>query len=204
MRTFLKWTVLAAAVLIAAIAVALAVFDWNRVRDEVGAVLSERLGREVEIAGDLDVDLSLHPRVTAHDVRVENAPWAEPDMPYMGRFPRISLQLDLPALLTATVRFDRIEIERPEVIVHRNAQGIVNWPLKGNGEDAGPSVRIDRLSVTDGKLHLVDESRSLDIALQLSYRLAERPAAGAPQGDGGARLSAWVRTGAGPSRRRTG
>ena len=68
--------------------------------------VSAELGRDVRIAGDLDVDLSLQPRITVTDVRLANPPWAS-DEPMLA-LARAEAVLDLRALIDGEVRLPEV------------------------------------------------------------------------------------------------
>ena len=64
-------------VLIAAAAIALALFDWNHARGWVSDKVKERTGRDLVI-GELRVHpFSLHPKVHAEEVSLSNAEWGD-------------------------------------------------------------------------------------------------------------------------------
>src|SRR5262245_61525541 len=75
-----------------AIALAVAYFDWNWFRGPLAEYLSARLGRPVTIEGDIGVDLSMRPLVTADSVVVGNATWATD--PTMARLARAAVRLE--------------------------------------------------------------------------------------------------------------
>ena len=78
----LKWvggSLLGMVVLLVLIAV---FFDWNWLRDPIARRVSSSTGRTFAINGDLEVHLSLRPRVIANDLVLGNAAGArEPQMP---------------------------------------------------------------------------------------------------------------------------
>ena len=72
----LKWIggILLGLVLVVVLIVAL--FDWNWLRDPIARKVSRATGRTFAINGDLNVHLSLHPRVIADNIVLGNAQWA--------------------------------------------------------------------------------------------------------------------------------
>src|SRR5688572_11239952 len=68
------WILLGIAV---AVAVPVALFDWNWLRGPLIAHLMERSGREIRVEHlDVDLGFSLTPTVHLRGVYVANAPWA--------------------------------------------------------------------------------------------------------------------------------
>ena len=64
--------------LMVALIVFLAWFDWNYLRGPISRIASERLNRDVEIRGDLDVDiLRWTPEVHVEGLRIGGPEWAD-------------------------------------------------------------------------------------------------------------------------------
>jgi uncharacterized protein involved in outer membrane biogenesis len=52
----------------------LILFDWNWLKGPIEGKVSGRLGRPFHIHGDLNVELSLKPRITVEGAELGNAP----------------------------------------------------------------------------------------------------------------------------------
>ena len=63
-------------VLIAGIYAFLAYYDFNRLKPMITQAVKDATGRELTIAGDIDVGLSFPPTLTAEDISFQNAPWS--------------------------------------------------------------------------------------------------------------------------------
>lgn len=63
-----------AGLLVVALLAVLWLFDCNMLRQPIGSLVSQRLGRDFAINGDLRVELSRAPLIVAHDVVLANAP----------------------------------------------------------------------------------------------------------------------------------
>lgn len=155
----------AATLIILALILFLWIFDWNWLRGPMGAVASARLGREVVIAGALDVHpWSLAPRIEANDVRVAQPAWVKGGGE-MARIGRIGVQIALPPLFAGRAVLPRLEIIRPRVALIRRADGRANWTFGRTGAGRGlrlPAIR--RLIIADGRLTLHDARRHTDFA----------------------------------------
>lgn len=161
LRVFL-WAVISLVVVVLLAVAALRVFDWNVLKDEISARLSDRLGQEVAIRGDLDVDIGLDAiRAQARDIRIEDT------LPRSGpllTIERLRLGLALRPLLGGEVVFDRITVVRPQVTLVRTEAGEVNWDLEAlRAEEpraappALPAVR--QLEIEDARVIYRDEAR---------------------------------------------
>ena len=75
-----RWLVggLVVVALIATPIIALALFDWNNARGWISQKVKDRTGRDLVIAGNLDVrPFSFHPKVHVEQLTFSNAPWGD-------------------------------------------------------------------------------------------------------------------------------
>lgn len=168
MLTALKWIGIVLGALVLAAALFLAFFDWNLLKGPIESLASNALGRPVEIEGDIDVDPSLTPRVTAHDIRVGNPDWA--DSPHLATLDRLEFGIRLPALLKGEVVLPELHLSKPNIVLERNAQGRANWdfqPDQSKDESQGlpPIPRIGDLSVEGGRLSYRDPNSEVHLNL---------------------------------------
>jgi uncharacterized protein involved in outer membrane biogenesis len=71
--------------------------------------------------------------IELRELRLANAPWGS--APDMAHIESLSAAIDLWSLLGGHIRFQKLEIVKPSIILERNADGIGNWRFNG----AGPS-----------------------------------------------------------------
>ena len=151
-----------------AVAVILAFFDWNLIRDPIARLASARLGRQVQIEGNLRVHLwSLKPNATIENLRIGNPAWAGPGQ--TATFGRVVVQVELLPLLRGRKVLSRLELQDPVINLRRDLQGRASWDFS-NGRSKAP-VRlpaIRRLIVEGGLLNLLDERRKLTLKAQFS------------------------------------
>ena len=88
--------------LVAAIAIFFALFNWNWLRGPLAAYLSAKLDRKVSIEGDLHGQFSLHPMFTADSVVIANMPTS--DDKEMARIQRVGVRLDVWSLIRGPSR----------------------------------------------------------------------------------------------------
>src|SRR5690242_3161217 len=131
--------------------------DFNDYRDLVQQRMKAATGRDLVIAGNIDVSFSLSPRLTAKQVSFRNAPWS--DQPQMASLNEIEAQIALLPLLTGEIRIKDVVLRGGQVIVETNKDGVGNWVLDLAPQGAPPSPdsattasglpRIDRMTIED-------------------------------------------------------
>jgi AsmA family protein len=146
------------------VALSLALFDWNWMRKPIARRVSGVTGRSFAINGDLQVHLSLRPRIVANDVVLGNAEWASD--PVMAQATRIEFTIDLPKLLTGRVELPEIALSQPRVALEVSRSGAPNWLFR---QQAGPPnvPAIGKLSIDEGKATYRDPAHDTDLALEL-------------------------------------
>lgn len=170
----LAWTGAALGVVILALAVFLATFNWNQARGAIGRFASARLHREVAIDGDLKVRLwSWEPSATIRNLRVGNPDWAGPGQ--TARIEQVVVQIRWLPLLRGRLTVLRLELTKPEFNLRRDAQGRATWDFS-RGEPKTAPVKlpaIRRFVIAGGHLKMTDEPRrlSLDASLDATEKL---------------------------------
>lgn len=165
--------------------------------DRIGAIVGDQFeratGRTLAISGDIRPSLYPTLGVRAEGIEVGNPAWVE-DGP-MLRAERLNIGVDLWALLSGTVRVQRFEVVRPEIILVTRADGAVSWdfsdgegvaePVGETAEDGGGlgAFSLDLAEITAGSVLFRDEAAGSEVRatdLSLTLRL--------PSADGVARL----------------
>jgi hypothetical protein len=137
------------------------VIDWNGYRARLETYGEQLTGRKVAIGGDISVRLFPWPRLIVDGVRVQNLPGtSEPDFLTAQR---VVVRLALAGLLNGSIRVEQIEAEQPSLTLERSPSGAWNWHLSP-AEDIDRSglleqVQLDRISVRNGTLRLIDQQR---------------------------------------------
>src|SRR5689334_85295 len=96
-------------------------FDWNMLKPLIEHRVEARTGREFHIDGDLDVDLSMAPKVTMHGLRLGNV--AGGSEPEMASTDRAEFRLRLLPLLTGDVELPYLTVDKPRLLFERDAKG---------------------------------------------------------------------------------
>jgi uncharacterized protein involved in outer membrane biogenesis len=175
-------------VLVVGVVLFLALFDWDLGRRPLGRYLSGRLHREVRIEGHLRVRLfSFTP-----SVRVEGLAIAQPPGPatgLMARVESVSGAVKLLPLLIGRVDVPYLEVEKPDLVLRRNAAGRANWDFSDPNDPRPPPPLklppIQRFVIDQGRVDYLDEGRHIAVhATVSSHERIGGDAAGAFRLDG--------------------
>ncbi|MBK8120054.1 MAG: AsmA family protein [Sulfuritalea sp.] len=149
---WLKWIAGVSAALVVLLILLAAFLDWNWLRDPIARRVAAATGRSVAINGDLNVHLSLRPRIVANDIVLGNAPGSRE--PVMAAIKRLDFRIDLLKLLTGVVELPEVALSDPRVLLEVNGDGVPNWIFKMGDKDMSfkfPTINeltMDRGSVT--------------------------------------------------------
>jgi hypothetical protein len=153
-----------------ALVIFILVFDWNWMRGPIARYASHRLGRQVNIDGDLRIHLfSLHPNATINGLRVSNPDWAPKGD--TADIPGLSVQVGLWRLLSGQVVWEQVIAQSPNISLLRDPQGRANWEFgKTAAENAKPFSLppIRRFLISNGVIQIADERRHLTFSGTLS------------------------------------
>jgi hypothetical protein len=160
-RVFTVIAVLAVALVVAVYAI-LENLDLEYIRGLAQDKVREATGRELVIAGPIDIVVSLSPIIALEDVSFANAPWAS--RPKMASMKRFELQVALLPLLSGDIVVERLILVAPDILLETDENGEGNWVLSsveskaeeasGAGGSAKSSVvpTVDLLTLEDAKL----------------------------------------------------
>ena len=130
-------------------------------------------GRDVEIAGDIDIDWGRKRASCSNGLRIGNADWGSD--PVMGSAERVEFTIRLTSLLRGPLVLPELIVTRPKLLLERNKDGATNWDFSQNpdaaaaAEAVSPDDRtefplIGRLAIRDGRLLYKDPARGVDVA----------------------------------------
>ncbi len=132
--------------------------DWNRWKPEIADRIAAATGRTVAIDGALSLALLPVPAVTAHGVRIGNAPGAT--APEMARIGAFELRLAVAPLLSGRIVATCLRLVEPVLEIERLASGRWNLELatgdrqaqRGEARGARATVAIATLVVERGPI----------------------------------------------------
>lgn len=131
-----KWVGLGALALILILMLALLLLDWNTARPYLATWVSGHTGRDFSV-GNIDVDLSLKPRFSLRDVKLDNAEWGRDEA--MLTADSLDVRVDLPALLHGEVVLPSVRVDGARLLLERTPDGRNNWDFIP-GPLAAPAV----------------------------------------------------------------
>lgn len=161
-----------ALLLVAAIVLFLILFDWNMLRGPIGRWASARYDREVQLNGDLDVNLfSWAPSARVQGLRIGGPDWArERDTLQVED---LQLSVRLRALLAGRLEMPRVVVARPRAVLISTEDGRKSWHLNANQPDTGEGLKlppINRLLIQDGRVTLDEQKRKLRLEATFDAR----------------------------------
>lgn len=141
-------------VLLAGLSVALYVIDWNQYRGTLASLASERLGVQVELAGNLRLAFLPRPAVSAELVRL--TPGRDGYNDAIATADRIDMSLGLSALLGGSFELQSLAFEglSASLVETETGWNLEGWPQNDQSEaDAGPALlSLDRFRVNSGAI----------------------------------------------------
>jgi uncharacterized protein involved in outer membrane biogenesis len=161
-----------ALLLIAAMVVFLLLFDWNWLRGPIGRWACARYDREIQLNGELDVNLfSWTPSLQARDLRVGGPDWA------LARdtlkVADVQASVRLRSLLMGRIEMPLVSITRPEAVLISTTDGRKSWNLNPDKPDDGEGLKlppIHRLMIREGHLSLDDQHRKIRLEATVNAR----------------------------------
>lgn len=113
--------------------VALSKLNVNYVRDSVVNALAKATGANVEITGDFDLHMSLRPKISLYDLRIENASWAKHKYAFEAK--TVTVNLNLLFVFNKQLMIEKLEISNPVVYIEQNAKGEMSLPALNKKTD---------------------------------------------------------------------
>lgn len=162
MPRWVKYAVIGSAALAVAVATGLLalvhIVDLDRYARQALDEAKNMTGRELHVGGRLAVSIFPQPAVVAEDVSLANAPWGS--RKEMARIARVEVRIALLPLLRGSVRFAKIVLVQPDVLLETSPRGEGNWqfggrpPAQAPAKESGPRriFGIEALGIERGRL----------------------------------------------------
>ncbi len=158
--------------LIVAISLFLMVFDWNLLRGPIGRWASARYDREIQLNGDLDIELfSWTPSARVQRLRIGGPEWAREEDTLKIEDLRASVRLR--SLFAGRIEMPVVAINRPEVVLISTADGRRSWQLNPDQPDTGDGMElplINQLLIRDGTISLDEQGREIRLQATINAR----------------------------------
>ncbi len=165
-----KWLV-GIAVCLLLLVTAVYFFDWNLARSYIARKVTNSTDRSFAINGDLDVRLSLWPRIIANDIVMGNAEWSRD--PIMAKIKRADFRIDILKLLGGRLAFPEISLSEFKLVLEVNKDGTPNWVF-GQPDKQREFPRIDALAIDRGTVKYRDPTINTDLTLEINTLAASK------------------------------
>lgn len=165
-----KWILSGLAAFLIALVVAayaiIASYPVEEIKTLLQAEVKKTTGRDLTIAGKVEMEVSFSPSIVMEDITFANAEWAsEPNMVTMKRF---EVEVELWPLLSGEIAIKRLVMVEPVIQIETDAEGRGNWEAPGiaGGEDTqagdlGVLPSFDALAIEQGRLVLRDQASGI-------------------------------------------
>lgn len=167
-RKVLSWIAGTLLVLLAVLAIAVALFDWNRTKPFIADKVSQAIGRPFAINGALTVAWRRDrlagwpgswipwPEFTARDISIANPDWAA--QPRFAHLDALRFRLSLPALLAHRIEVPTLQLVRPGVDLERDKSGRASWDfaLPEHGAPSAWKLQLGTIGFDQGVITLDD------------------------------------------------
>ncbi|WOC17020.1 AsmA family protein [Pseudochrobactrum sp. MP213Fo] len=135
--------------------------DWTSYRDRFEHEASRILGRAVHVNGTASARLLPFPSVTFSDVVVDGTEGQSALT--MDKF---SMDAELLPFLRGQILIFDMRMEQPHLFAGLDEQGRLNWDMPANADLTGAQVRLEKLTLRDGKVSLQDQASGKSQQLQ--------------------------------------
>jgi uncharacterized protein involved in outer membrane biogenesis len=113
------------ALILVAAAIAVKTVDLRTLIAPVQARVKAEIGRDLAVAGPIDLEWSLVPKIVVSDVTLSNAPWSK--TPEMIRAKRVEARVALLPLLSRRFEVVELTLSDPVIMLETDGKGHTNW-----------------------------------------------------------------------------
>jgi len=169
--------VLLIALVVASIAI-IKSMDFNQYKGEIAAQAKAATGRDLTITGDLDLSISLTPRIAVDGVTFSNASWGT--KPNMVSIKRFVAEMSLMPLLSGEIKINQVILEGVDVLAEKDKSGKANWEFgapdakseapsdDSHGDDDIVLPVVNSMTMKDVNITYKDAQAGQQYALQLA------------------------------------
>lgn len=189
LRTVLVVIVAVVIALVATVAAIIMSIDFNQYRPVIAQQVKNATGRDLNLAGELDVALSLVPTVRVGNVTFANAPWGS--RPEMVKVERLEVEMELLPLIGGDIRVKRIVLVGADILLETDANGTPNWVFAETGTPAETEApaesgaapvlpTVNSVTIENSALTYRDGRTGVEQSVVLDSFTAEAPDAASP------------------------
>ncbi|MBM7130597.1 AsmA family protein [Dyella mobilis] len=176
----LAWIVGVVLVLVAALVLLVAFFDWNRLKPTIDNQVSTAIGRPFAIQGDLTAAWQREPgqsgwrgwvpwpTFTARNISIANPAWTK--QPQFAQLDALQIRISPLPLLVHHVYVPSIQLVGPQIDLERDKQGQANWifTLPQSSTPSAWQVELGAIGFDQGQIALDDAKSRLDLAVTIT------------------------------------
>ncbi len=137
---FIVIPLLLVALVVGAIAVLMST-DFNQYKPLIAEKTKEATGRDLVIAGDLELGISLTPSVSVSGVTLSNADWSK--QPQMVKVERFEAQMSLIPLAFGIIDVQRIVLVGADILLEVDKNGRANFDFEAPGAKKAPAATTE-------------------------------------------------------------
>jgi hypothetical protein len=127
--------------------------DFNSYKDLVAQQVKAATGRDLVLAGDVKVAVSLIPHLEIDQVSFRNADWGSE--PQMLKLEKLEADVALIPLLSSQIQIRQVRLVGADILLETNKDGLGNWvmgtPSTGGGGST-PLPQISQVAIENAKL----------------------------------------------------
>ncbi|MCI0152039.1 AsmA family protein [Paraburkholderia sediminicola] len=172
---FAAWFVAVLAGLIAAVVVSFLTFNWNRARPWIDDKVTQSIGRQFHITGDLKIGWQRPhgetgwrrwvpwPRFSAQNITIANPDWAR--QPQFATLDEIDFQVEVLPLLARDIVIPTINLVNPSIDLERLKDNRNNWTFRFNQptEPTTWNLRLHDIAFATGRVAYADQITEADM-----------------------------------------
>ncbi|NIA72124.1 AsmA family protein [Pelagibius litoralis] len=144
LRRVLYWSVAVVTGIVVAGYAALSSLQFDDLTTLLQGEVKRATGRDLVIAGPVDLQISFSPSVDLQDIRFANASWGS--RAEMATISRLEVEVELLPLLTGDIVVNRLVLVDPDILLETDAEGRGNWEF-----ETAASGAADQGTETAGK-----------------------------------------------------
>lgn len=164
--------------IVVAIASILTSMDYGRFKSNLAELVQDATGRELVIAGDVDLAWSLNPTLSVTDVTLANAPWAlkadglstEP----LIKLARLDAKIALRPLLSGRLDISYIVMDGVDIVLQTDGFGKANWeftPPQAPSEPQEKSLTMQGVDALSQQLVFTPDVRDVRLKnVRVTYK----------------------------------
>ena len=130
--------------------------DFNSYKDLVASQVKAATGRELVLAGDVKVGISLTPHLEIDQVSFRNADWGSE--PQMLKLDKLEADIALIPLLSSQIRIKRIHLVGADILLETDKNGVGNWVMGDAAQDgaggsgSAPLPQVGEVAIENAKI----------------------------------------------------